>query len=312
MSLLARTQSGYSPAFAPETLAAWLFDWAKPDRQPKPTSIGLVHLVEGGQEGLFHEPWKPPADEEAFAEHVDEAVRKIQFTAQSDVSVYNTPQRYAVAVYSGSVGINATPIATHKFLLQPPQNNAIVSDMTEGPTDKGALSLSMRLTEATTRTALMHAHSLLEASQADNERLRTRCAQLEGMLMQNIERYREGSEKQLRATEELINRKHERDLKEQQALGQSVAEREAWGFVRQIVPAMMKKATGGEVSEEMVSGVLGMIGPGEAPAQNGPSGTPLVSLLRTVSAEQQAALDKLLTEEQRLLLHEAAQREVGK
>ncbi len=306
--MLARAQTAFSPAFAPETLAGWFFDWARPDRQPKPTSVGLVHLVEGGHEGLFHEPWKPPGDEEAFSEHIDDVVRRIQHTALADVSVYDRPQRYAVTVYSGSIGINATPIATHKFLLQPPQGNSIVSDMTEGPTDKGALSLSMRLTEATTRTALMHAHSLLEAAQSDNHRLRERNAQLEGMLMQNIERYREGSEKQLRATEELINRKFEYDLKLQAAQSGDQAGREAWGVVKTVLPSMVEAATGGKVPATTAGSVLGLFGPAESPTPPGGE-LPLASLIRSITPEQQETLLKLLTDEQRVWLHTAAERE---
>jgi hypothetical protein len=310
---LVRANTAFSPAFAPEALGDWLFTWGTPARKPKPTSIGLVHLVEGGQEGLFHEPWNPPTDEEQFSLLVEETIKKIQFTAQSDVSVYDRPQRYAVAVYSGQTGVNATPIATHKFLLQAPQSNSMVSDMTEGPTDKGALSLSMRLTEATTRTALMHAHSLLEAAQLDNQRMRERIANLENMMMSNIERYGAAHEKQLRATEELINRKHERDLKEQQMAGQSMAEREAWGFVKQIVPGMLETVTGGKIPAQTSSGVLGMLGPTDAPPiPVTEDGAPLVTLLRTVSPEQQAKLDALLTEEQRNLLHAAAQKEFNK
>lgn len=308
--MLART-TAYSPAFAPETLSSWFFDWGLPDRKPKPTSVALVHLVEGGHDAIFHEPWNAPKEEGQFAEYVDEVVRKIQHSAQHDVSTYDRPQRYAVAIYSGATGINATPIATHKFLLQPPQNNGLVSDQTEGPTDKGALALSMRLTEATTRTSLMHTHALLEAAQADNERLRQRNAQLEAMLMQNIERYREGSEKQLRATEELINRKFEYDLKIQAAQGNSSAEREAWGVVKAILPSMVETATGGRVPATTAGSVLGLLGPGEATgAAPGPEGElPLAKLIRSISPEQQEVLLKTLTEEQRLLLHTAATRE---
>jgi len=131
--------------------------------------------------------------------------------------------------------------------------------------------------------------------------------------MQNIERYREGSERQLKATEELVNRKFERDMKLQEAAGKTAAEREAWGFVKQVVPTMLERVSGGKLPSEAVSGVLGMVGPDEpppTPEAAAAEGSPLVTLLRSMNQQQLGDIDRILTTEQRLLLNAAAQREV--
>ena len=103
----------------------------------------------------------------------------------------------------------------------------------------------MRHTEAFGSTLMGTQHEMFKMMHEEIKRLREENAEL-----------RRHATEHMRATEELINRKWERDLKLRMAEEKTGFEKAAWGYVEQLMPPLLEKVTGSKTAGVAVSPLI--------------------------------------------------------
>jgi hypothetical protein len=163
--------------------------------------------------------------------------------------------------------------------------------MTEGPTQLGVLMQSMRLTEAFSRTSVDATQFILQQAFQEIDRLRSE--------NQELRRY---AVDHMRATEEIINRKWERDLKLRDSEEKSELARTAMGYVKQLLPPILEKVTDGKIPAVASDGLLGLLQ--SLPAEKVMA---MVQSADLTPAQKQQLADALTPEQ-----YEALERAAGK
>ena len=256
--------------------------------KPKCVQVALSHRCETGDEVLHSHTWKAK-EPEALADEVAETAAELLDIANSNVETFQMPQSYGIVAY----GANDHVIGRRDFMLMADPRKQMVEGigMTEGPTQLGVLMQSMRLTEAFSRTSVDATQFILQQAFQEIDRLRAE--------NQELRRY---AVDHMRATEEIINRKWERDLKLRETEEKTELARTAMSYVKQLIPPILEKATDGKIPAVASDGLLGLL-QSLKPEQ-------VLSMAQSadLTPEQKQQLVEALTPEQ----YEALERAAGK
>lgn len=233
--------TGANPVVQIDKILAKFNLWTAEGAKPKCSEVVLAHHVEGGTEVLATHPWVEKRGTEKFEQELLKTAHEFEDTALAHASTFDRLQRYRVAAFKdGGVCIN-----THEFVIAPHPATAMVGGETEPANSTGVLMQLMRHTEAFSSTLMTSQHQIFMMQQEELQRLRQENAEL-----------RRHATEHMRATEDLINRKWERDLKLQIAQEKTGFEKAAWGYVEQLVPPLLEKVTGSKTAAGAVSPIV--------------------------------------------------------
>lgn len=221
--------TGANPVVQIDKILAKFRIWTAEGAKPVCKEVVLAHHVEGGTEVLATHPWIEKRATEKFEQELLRTAHEFEDTALAHASTFDRLQRYRVAAFKeGGVCIN-----THEFVIAPHPATAMVGGETEPANSFGVLSQLMRHNEAFGATLMSSQHEIFKMMHEEIDRLRKENAEL-----------RRHATEHMRATEDLINRKWERDLKLRIAEEKTGFEKAAWGYVEQLVPPLLEKVTG--------------------------------------------------------------------
>ncbi len=281
-------QANSTPAVHFDRIKTYLMNRVAPTAKPKCVMVALSHRCEGGDEVLHQHTWKAK-EPEALEVEVTQAVEELLDVAKSNVDTFQMPQSYGIVAY----GQQDHVLGRRDFMLMADPRNQMADGpgMTEGPTQLGVLMQSMRLTEAFSRTSVDATQFILQQAFQEIDRLRSENQELRRYAIEHMQ-----------ATENIINRKWERDLKLQEMQEKDAFGKKAWGYVEQIVPPILDKLTEGKIPQAASNGLMTFF-QSLKPEQ-------VMKLAQTseLSAEQKQMLVEQLTPEQYQALEQAAGR----
>lgn len=278
-----------TPAAHFDRIKNYLLTRVAPAAKPKCVMVSLSHRCEGGDEVLHTHIWKSK-EPDALELEVTQATEELIDVAQANVSTFQMPQSYGVVAY----GAQDHVIGRRDFMLMADPRNQMVDGgigMTEGPTQLGVLMQSMRLTEAFSRTSVDATQFILQQAFQEIDRLRIENQELRRYAIEHMQ-----------ATESIINRKWERDLKLQELEEKNAFGKKAWGYVEQIVPAMLEKVTDGAIPAKVSDGLMSFF------QTLKPEQVMRLAQSAELTAEQKQMLVEQLTPEQYAALEAAAGR----
>lgn len=233
-------------------------------------SFGLAHLTEEGHAIILTRQVETntPAEREKLALDI---AAECENEAWANVETHERPQRYGVVAFDS----NEQAIGRHDFRLAPPIDKTIGGE-TEAPNATGVLAMQMRHGEISMRLLTQSSQQNLDRLSDENERLRSHIRLLESERLEVM-----------RTTQDLLDRKVERDMRIEASRAEQKRVDRAWGQLEALVPALMAKH-------------------GFSP-EAGAAANPLIGLLRSLRPEQREAMMNLLDDEQVKLVFEAAQ-----
>ena len=273
-----------------DRIKTYLLSRVAPTAKPKCVMVALSHRCEGGDEVLHTHIWKAK-EPEALETEVTQTVEELVDVAQANVSTFQMPQSYGVVAY----GAQDHVIGRRDFMLMAdPRNQMSEGGMTEGPTQLGVLMQSMRLTEAFSRTSVDATQFILQQAFQEIDRLRAENQELRRHAIEHMQ-----------ATESIINRKWERDLKLQELEEKSAFGKKAWGYVEQIIPPLLDKVTDGAIPAAASNGLMNFF------QSLKPEQVMRLAQTTELSPEQKQMLVETLTPEQYAALEQAAGRNGG-
>lgn len=239
MSAGAMTVPARSPVAEGERILGFLRHYFGQERS-RIASVGLGHLVlntKGESDLNVISTQSIPAKLAGESLDAKIAILAEEFHRESmdHASTFDRPQRYVVVLYDGKLEVTAS----HTFRLTPPASAAqgFGGGETEPANATGALALSMRMTEASMRVGVAHSDRLLEQAYHELDRAREHeralRTELGAMFARQIE--------MMRAHEDLLDRKAERDLKRAAALAEQNRAERFLGYIDTIALPLVDK-----------------------------------------------------------------------
>lgn len=219
MQLAKRKNS--TPLIHLDELSAFLVDKCNPENGFEVVMLGLTHFTDQGPETI-----NVVKCENASPEKITELGEKLYRHAMAAADTFSMPQRYGIIVF----GPDEDVLASYPFRLAP-SVSVMQGGESEPPNERGVIAQIMRITEGYGRIGAQQSEKMMRMLGEENERLRSRCAQLEDKNFEII-----------KLREELLDGKAKRDLE--------IKESERWSEridrilelgEKQVLPAMVEK-----------------------------------------------------------------------
>jgi len=192
----------------------------------------FVKMIHAFDEKSLVRVWEAHEFEDRSDVGIDLLCSAIMQHAEQDAHGLGGTQRYQLQYYVGS---NQTHQERISFHVHGPslEESEEGGGMSEGPTKQGQISQQMRHNEGIMKISIGATTSMLQMMQRENQELRSYVRQLEEQRLKNAEVY-----------EELLSKKHERDLETRK---QEASERRKEAILARVIPViplLINKVTG--------------------------------------------------------------------